>query len=268
MGLIAVDVAPGVMNHAPYILLYASIEAVAMMILYLFILPSSLKTTKLAVANMITSIGVAALISGSALLGVKQTFTSTSDRWFGTTSATHLFLEMYVAHNLLLVVLDCFEDAPLRSKIPMLAHHLLSCIAYSGGMQTHRMHFFACFDGVCEVCNLFLNPFLLMRHKEGQFGEHFTKRLGGFAMANNLLLWLSFFVFRMLLFPTWLAVFAVDTRSMFVERTSVLASQDSLTWFELTFYPAVTLFLLFLSSIWFSKLTKGALKEMRKGKEV
>ena len=148
----------------------------------------------------------------------------------------------------------------------MLAHHLLSCLAYSSGMHFNRMHFFACLDGLCEICNLFLNPFLLMRHKEARFGEHLTRSLGSLAMVNNLLLWLSFLLFRMCLFPTWLAMFIVDVRAMFVQRTLVLAGQQSLTWFELVFYPAVTLFLLALSAIWFAKLTKGAIKELSKPK--
>ena len=51
-------------------------------------------------------------------------------------------------------------------------------------------------------------------------------------------------------------------------QRSVLPGQEALTWFELLFYPAVTLFLLILSSIWFGKLTRGALKEMRKRKTI
>lgn len=255
-----------VFQHLPFVCLYASVEAVALAIIHLCVLPATLKHTRLAVASMMTSIGTALLIAGSAILGVSSLYSSVADRWFGTTSATHFFLEMYVGHNVVLVILDLLEDAPFREKIPMLAHHLLSCLAYTAGMETHRMHFWACLDGLCEICNLFLNPFLLMRHKEAQFGEHLTQGLGSFAMVNNLLLWLSFLIFRMCLFPAWLILFAVDARGMFVQRTSVLAGQESLTWFELVFYPAVTLFLLVLSTIWFVKLTKGAVKELSKPK--
>ena len=257
----------GVLQHAPYVLLYAAVEALAIVALCLFVLPAGLKQSRLAVANMWTSIVVAALLGISSTLAVSALYASAADRWFGTTRASHFFLDCYVGHNLLLIVLDLVEDAPLLTKLPMLAHHLLSCIAYGGGMQTHRMHFYACLDGMCELCNLFLNPFLLTRHKEADYGESLAARLGaGVVMINNLLLWLSFLLFRMLLFPAWLATFAFDIRAMFLRRTAVLAGQEAITWFEVTFYPAVTLFLLVLSTLWFTKLTKGALKELRKGR--
>ena len=54
--------------------------------------------------------------------------------------------------------------------------------------------------GVCETTNVFLNILLLSKAK-GPFGERVAKALGPLQTVNGLLLWVSFFVFRVLLFP-------------------------------------------------------------------
>ena len=256
-------------DHLPAIGLYGSIEVALMVLINYLVAPEALKgRARTGFINNVTSLPLAVFLAGSAALGVAHTYGSAQERWFGSSQTTFFFLELYVAHNIVSLVIELSGATSFSAVVPMVAHHVLSIAAYSGGLLTHRMHFYACLDGMCETTNLFLNPFLLSRTEAG-VGERVASTFGSMLLVNNCLLWLSFLIFRLCLFPTWLALFAVDVRAMFVDRSVSVAGQEALTWFELLFYPAVTLFLLVLSTIWFVKLTKGALKslkEMRKAK--
>merc|ERR1712232_985276 len=128
-----------------------------------------------------------------------------------------------------------------------------------GGMATGRMHYYACLDGCCEASTLFLGFLQMSKIKGGTFAARFRARFPKFLVANSFLLWLTFLMFRVMLFPYWLVQFGLDLRQMPTEIW------NQLTMLELTFYPAVTLFLLILSSMWFLRLTKGAIKVFKAG---
>ena len=159
------------------------------------------------------------------------------------------------------VVFDLLEDIPFKHKIPLLSHHILSCIAYSGGLLTGRLHFWAALDGMCEFTNIFLNILLLTKTSGGpSFGPKFKKKLGVIFDINGILLWISFLIFRIVLFPAWLYYFM---RDCFVDNGINLALWSTVTTFEFTFYPMVTVFLMALSTLWFWKLTIGVIKSLR-----
>jgi len=40
---------------------------------------------------------------------------------------------------------------------------------------------------------------------------------------------------------------------------------NNLTWFEITFYPSVNVFILIVSSIWFNRIHQGLMKVVRAG---
>jgi hypothetical protein len=160
------------------------------------------------------------------------------------------------------VIFDLLEDIPFSHKIPLLSHHILSCVAYSGGIITGRLHFWAVFDGMCEFTNIFLNVLLLTKTSGGpSFGPKFKDKLGVLFDVNGVLLWLSFLIFRICLFPLWLFYFFQDYLNIPQDISTEL--WITVSTFEFTFYPLVTLFLMCLSTLWFWKLTIGVIKTFK-----
>ena len=145
----------------------------------------------------------------------------------------------------------------------MLAHHILSIIAYVNSLcLAQRMGFFACLDGLCEVSTFFLGFLQMSKIKGGAFAKQLQARFPRLLVVNGLCLWLSFLLFRVLLFPFWLALFLHDVYTM------PYAIWAKITWFELVFYPGVTLFLFVLSCMWFVRLSKGVVKVLSAGGDV
>lgn len=160
------------------------------------------------------------------------------------------------------MIFDLAETIPFSQKVPLLSHHFLSCVAFGAGLSTGRLHFWAAFDGMCEFTNIFLNILLLTKTSGGpSFGPKFKERLGIIFDINGILLWFSFLVFRICLFPMWLIYFFQDwyTRDHYISDDLWL----TVTTFELTFYPMVTFFLMCLSLLWFWKLTVGVIKSLK-----
>merc|ERR1712113_133219 len=94
---------------------------------------------------------------------------------------------------------------------------------------------------------IFLNNLLLFRAMEYK---------GVFNTLNGIILWLSFIVFRLVLFPYWLYQFRMDLKT----DPSETAARTTL--FERTVYPATTIMLFLMSAMWFVSLTKGMLKAL------
>mmetsp|Transcript_103412 Transcript_103412/g.179690 ORF Transcript_103412/g.179690 Transcript_103412/m.179690 type:complete len:85 (+) Transcript_103412:2-256(+) len=81
--------------------------------------------------------------------------------------------------------------------------------------------------------------------------------------VNGALLWLSFILFRILLFPAWLICYSLDASYQYGE----LQSRGHLGMMELIVYPATTLFLWILSCVWFKQIHAGMMKMVFKQKE-
>jgi len=186
---------------------------------------------------------------------------SMDERWFQTSDASDEFLQLYISTQLFTTVLDLATPGTWKSKLPMFVHHLFSIICYGNGLVTRRMHFWGCMDGCCEATTVFLMVVNLGRVKGGGVEEKVKAFLGIFWVVNGVCLWLSFIVFRLLLFPTWLYMFCVDAYKMDISvrsRLSVL---------ELTAYPMTTVLLLGLSSMWFVRIHAGMMKALKGGGE-
>jgi len=182
---------------------------------------------------------------------------SAETRWIGVCEHSTSFQRAYIALQIVATVMEFLKTGSLSSKLPMIAHHILSCLGMSGGLGTGRLHFFACFDGCCEFTTIFVS-FLQMSRMEGSGIDRWTlqKGLGKLSFQlNGVLLWLSFVLFRLVLFSVWLGLFAWDLLQP--EFPSLI--WEKLTRIELTFYPFITLFLLGLSAQWFAKIHKGSL---------
>jgi hypothetical protein len=124
----------------------------------------------------------------------------------------------------------------------------LSLGCYVTALYTTRMQFWGALCGCCEVTTFFLNNLCLLRELNAADGP--------INAVNGVLLWFSFLVFRMVLFPVWLIWFWQETSTHY----------DKL-WVPLNFverylFPSVVAFLLCLSAKWFASLTAGMLKVM------
>lgn len=186
-----------------------------------------------------------------------QLYSTLDDRWFGHCPQGLEFMRLYISTQLFQSFIDLASPGSLSSKIPMLAHHVLSSYCYGSSIFLQRMQFFASFDGNCEATTPFLMVLNLGRTKGGGVEEWVKAKLGPLWVVNGLFLWLTFIVFRLLMFPLWLYVFFKDIYSM------PNSSWERLTWNELTVYPVVTLFLLVLSFGWFLRIHAGLMKAVK-----
>jgi len=103
---------------------------------------------------------------------------------------------------------------------------------------------------------VFLNILLLSKSNTRTAGW-LTANFAPLLKLNGALLWFTFIVFRLLLFPCWLYLFATDWSHLLSEE-----QKAKMTWFELVTYPAVTFLLLVLSSMWFASIHKGMMKAL------
>jgi len=198
-------------------------------------------------ADLIGSIPMFPLI---CYFAIKHTYTHSDPaqvRWNETSPAAISFLWAYVMRQVVSFPAVFMGDLKFADKILMTVHHVASIICYGGGIATLRMHYWACFDGCCEVTTIFLNNLLLFRAMEYK---------GVFNTLNGIILWLSFIVFRLVLFPYWLYQFRMDLKT----DPSETAARTTL--FERTVYPATTIMLFLMSAMWFVSLTKGMLKAL------
>jgi len=199
------------------------------------------------------------LLLGAAFACVYELHGTAETRWFGNCEAGKVFMRLYIGTQIAASVADIGSGilcGNLKSKVPILAHHIGSIIGYGGGIFFNRMHFYACFDGICEVTTVFLNILLLSKSNTRTAGW-LTANFAPLLKLNGALLWFTFIVFRLLLFPCWLYLFATDWSHLLSEE-----QKAKMTWFELVTYPAVTFLLLVLSSMWFASIHKGMMKAL------
>merc|ERR1712078_750644 len=73
---------------------------------------------------------------------------------------------------------------------------------------------------------------------------------------NGVFLWLTFVIFRLVLFSHCLRSLWVDSR----DHPAVTV--DTITTFEYLLYPTTNVLLLVMSTVWFVGITKGMLKQI------
>lgn len=194
-----------------------------------------------------------------AFPATQQLSDSVETRWIGTCHHGTEFQRAYVALQIVATGMEFIKSGKLEDKLPMVAHHVLSCVCYTAGLATGRMHFWANFDGCCEATTFFVS-FIQMSRMKGSLVDTWTKQntIGKLLFQiNGVLAWLSFIVFRLVLFTVWLSLFAWDLQSALPAEIWAKLTRP-----ELCFYPFVTLFLLVLSAQWFMKIHRGMMKAL------
>ncbi|KAG8470637.1 hypothetical protein KFE25_009058 [Diacronema lutheri] len=166
-------------------------------------------------------------------------------RWHQATDETRMFLSLYVVQCSTHAVVALCLKRQVSSPAMYLAHHVVSVVCYGHALWTGRMHFWAVLAALCEVTNIFLNNLFLFRALKWDVS------LAAVYKLNGVLLWLSYVAFRIVLFPSWLLLFARD-----------IHAHPGVTWyrvntFERYAYASTTSLLLAISAVWFAKITSG-----------
>jgi len=254
------------------ILALALAEALAIAATERFLVPADVATKRMSLANLIVAVPVAVLLSSTAIHATYHSAPYELTRAFIHTESGWFFFRCYCSHNIVQLGLDLADDHPFTAKIPMLLHHTLSIYAYTIGLRSSQLFFFGTSYGVCETTNVFLN-ILLLSKAEGPFGERVAKALGPLQTVNGLLLWVSFFVFRVLLFPwvlytcyrdwTRMGASTMTNAEAFPQMRVGTEGYARITLWEQSQAVGCGLFLWVLSCWWFYKLTLGVIKTLR-----
>jgi hypothetical protein len=120
---------------------------------------------------------------------------SREERLFGSTQDGYIFLVIYIANITVIGVFDAVCDTNKDKRLQYLFHHISSIACYVLCLHQNRMVYYANFAGCCEVTNIFLTVLYCFQT---------SKYKGLFYTVNGFFLWLSFLIFRMILFPIWL----------------------------------------------------------------
>jgi len=238
--------------HGPRIGLYTALQVVTFIGLRQ-LLPKALDD-RIGVARDLLMCLVLPAMTFTAFRATYDLCGSVDDRFTGITWYSTEFQRIYIAANAFQTMIDIVSPQPFMKKIPMLVHHVASIFCYCLCLGLARMHFYACWDGMCEATTPFLMVVNIGRSSGGDFAQRFKDRMGFLMIVNGAGLWLSYIFFRVLLFPSWMIAFFVDIKSLPAHIWSTL------TLTELLFYPATTLFLFGLSMIWFLRIHAGVIK--------
>merc|ERR1719146_425769 len=112
------------------------------------------------------------------------------------------------------------------------------------------MHFFAVLSGLSEITNVFLGNVMLLK-------ELWPKGWGSTCLSvNGILLWLSFCIFRLALFPLCIYTWVTDMTN------APEAITGHVNRFVCYWYPITITLLFILSSVWFGGISKGMMKQI------
>jgi len=207
-----------------------------------------------ALADTFVSILIFPALTGAAIMACIEMHHDVEGRWRGVTPAGRFTMMLYTTRTVLHMPVQSMQVMSRTHLAMMTAHHLLSVVCFGNGLLTGRQMFWGCLDGCCEMSTIFLNNLYIF--KEVTWGDKELKEImpSWLYAANGFLLWLSFLVFRLALFPTWLYFWYRD-----------VTQSPALTWdrsgpVERYLYPLVTVMLMVLSTIWFVPVTRGMLK--------
>jgi len=171
-------------------------------------------------------------------------------RWGGTCPEAFKFIRLYVAAQMLAIPIELLGAGSWKAKLPMIGHHAVSIGGYLCGLKGETAFFFCCAAGLSEVSTIFLEGVLLSKRKE--FKTFFDTYAPWFLAANGALLWLSYIIFRLLLFPLLLAIHSYDK---YVLKPPITLYENSPS--AVAVVPSALVFLFALSVVWFSKIHKG-----------
>ena len=175
--------------------------------------------------------------------------TDVETRWRGTSDEAQKFMRLYVAAQVLAVPIELLCQGKMSTKLPMIGHHIVSIVGYWAALSTTSGHWFCSAAGLSEVSTIFLEGVLLSKRKE--FASFFNA-VPWFLPLNGALLWLTYIIFRLLLFPFVIAVYSRDKFVIKHPMTTYASSPETTV-----IVPGALIFLFILSILWFSKIHKG-----------
>jgi len=146
------------------------------------------------------------------------------------------------------------ESTKGHDSVLIFVHHVVSLVVYGYGNITPRMHFFGSWCALCEYSAIPLNVLFLWRSFQLPKDKLYPWRL--IYVINGAILWLSYLIFRVLLFPASLYYCYYDVITN--EMTSGYVNL-----FERYAGLLATVFLLVLSLVWFVAITKGFLSAIQ-----
>ena len=171
-----------------------------------------------------------------------------------------IFFCLYISHSLMATFTELWKDGFGKGTFTMILHHGISIGAYSLSMYTRRFGFSCCFAALCEVTNFPLCILYITKTKGGGVKEWMEKTFGILLSVNGGILWITFVIFRMILFPyinyKFIAL-CLDLKTNYPERWS------NVWWFEIIFHLTTVTLLFVMSSYWFYKIHIGIVKILK-----
>mmetsp|Transcript_6426 Transcript_6426/g.9071 ORF Transcript_6426/g.9071 Transcript_6426/m.9071 type:complete len:233 (+) Transcript_6426:60-758(+) len=177
-------------------------------------------TDTIADADLIFSVP---MYSGLSMLAILGTIEGMEEgwqfHWFGSSGHSRHFVMLYAAVNLIHIPITLFKKQNFNYKVLMSFHHAISITCMMVGLLNDRMYFFAAIDGICEISTLILTIFFIF--KEGLLGK--GPVIDRLVTIIGFMLWLSYLVFRVFLFPFWLYLFIIEARDNYEETFAVVS---------------------------------------------
>lgn len=163
--------------------------------------------------------------------------------------ACDVFANFYIAVNIVQAIGQLqTEKPPLLYQL--MGHHVLSIACYGSGFYFDKFRWWTAFAGLCEITNIFLVPVFACKE---YFPEWKTQI---WYLWNSRLLWWTFLVYRLVLFPCWLALWFYDRYQAALDTEA-----HPVHWVEGVLYPLTIFGLLLLSVVWFQMIDRGLKKQ-------
>jgi hypothetical protein len=172
--------------------------------------------------------------------GVNELMQTPEKRWKGRSDLVEWGLLYHITYSFYEEVLYLYYGKPFEMHL----HHLLVIYNFVLVMSTGHVQFWGAWDGTVEITNV---PLSLMTMQQ-QLGESVHPLIG-------VTLFLFFLIFRVINLAGWLYAYYIDVPNSDWDNAPALLMYSILP---------TTIFLWVLSSIWFSKITKGLIKVVSK----
>lgn len=183
-------------------------------------------------ASWTSYIPVYSLVAYAASVG---SYNLWNDRWNGVCMESKLFLVCYCSMQIFDISRSFAEDKRDMTFWAMLLHHSISLLSYGMGIFTHRMHFFGCFAGACEISTVILAISQAVKGPANIYRYYLTCFTS-----------FTYFTCRLILFPIWLIIFFWDLFKFEKWKSHSLL--------EISIYPCSIMFLLYFSHFFMQKL--------------
>jgi hypothetical protein len=176
-------------------------------------------------------------------------------RFNSSSGQTKAFLTLYACHCVLHTFVSLLKTSKTSYKVAMIAHHVTSMVSFLACSDTGGYgHFWSTSDGLCEITGIFLNNIFLFKLLKINSPT--------LSAINGALLWTTWVVFRLMLFPAWLWVFFGDWMAADYEQVTGAAAFPPFYNLMINAFPLVNVLLLGLSFMWFVPIHKGFMKAL------